>query len=352
MKALPAWITGVLLGLTIAHRADAQSEHVILVHGGVGEPIAGHLVDELVSLGITVAIVKSDEKDLAAIGRANAADAALRVVESNHAVEVWLDGTSAATVILESQEEENNPAALALRVVESLRGRLVIRKKKDPPAAPVAPPEEKPAALKYEYTPPVTLGKPMALRENVRLKPRPETTRHVVAMRLGPAASWQLASQGISAAGMAFLGARWAFSRRWGADLMGLVPVISARLTSPDGVVLFSAPAVFAGVSVELLEPTRALGITPGLGLGLGGLSSFAQPGNGGVEAQDGAVLFAFPHAQLGFTWRFRPSLGISFNTLMAVATPRPVIHLQGRPTNAYFGQPQLTLAMGLWMAL
>lgn len=339
------------MGPAISSAAQAQSDHVVLVHSGVGEPIAGHLVDELVSLGITVAIVKSDDADLATIGRSHGADAALRVATSKHGVEVWLDGTPNATFISEFKEEANNPSALALRVVENLRGQLVIKNKT---AETIAPPTsaEKAPSIKQEVNPAAPLGKPIVLGNPRIPKPTPTTTRIALSMRLGPAISWQVASQGISEAGLAFLGVHYAFSPRWGADLMGLVPVISSRLSSFAGVVLLSAPAVFAGVSADVLGPSSALGIMPGVGLGLGGLSYFAQPGNETVSANDGAVLFALPYAQIGVTWKFRPRLGIFFNTLMAVATPRPVIHLQGRPTNAYFGQPQLTLESGLWMAL
>lgn len=344
-------LVGALLASTLVSRAHAQSDHVVLVHGGVGEPIAGHLVDELVSLGITVAIVKSDETDLATIGRSHTADAALRVLKAKHAVEVWLDGTTEAIVIAESRDETDNPAALALRVVENLRGRLVIRKK-NTGAAGVPPPEDKPSAVKYDVAPNPRLGKPLALSEPPLPRPAQTTGPAPLSWRIGPAVSWQIASQGISEAGMAFLGVRYAFSRRWGADIMGLVPVISSRLSSPDGVVLLSAPAVFGGVSADVLDSTSALAITPGVGVGLGGLSYFAQPGNGNVSANDGSVLFAMPYAQFSLTWRFRPTLGIFLNTLMAVATPRPVIHLRGRPADAYFGQPQLTLESGIWMAL
>ena len=345
-------IVGALVGLAGSRPAYAQSDHVILVHGGVGEPIAGHLVDELVSLGITVAIVKSDESDLATIARTHGADAALRVATSKHGVEVWLDGTRHVTLFEESKDEENNPAALALRVVENLRGQLVIKKKPPAPAASIAPPNEKPPSVTYDVVTTAPFEKPAAMREPRIPQPAPTAARRALSLRIGPAVSWQVAGQGISEAGMAFLGVRYAFSRRWGADIMGLVPVISARLSSPSGVVLFSAPAVFAGVSGDVLDSSTALGITPGVGIGMGGLSSFAQPGNDTVSAHDGAVLFAMPYAQLGLTWRFRPALGIFLHTLLAVATPRPVIHLQGRPTNAYFGQPQLALESGLWIAL
>lgn len=339
------------VGPVISSPAHAQSDHVVLVHSGVGEPIAGHLVDELVSLGITVAIVKSDDADLATIGRSHGADAALRVATSKHGVEVWLDGTPEVTIIGELKEEAHTPAALALRVVENLRGRLVIKNKTAETTAPI-PSAEKPPSIKYDVDTATPLGKTIAQRNPRIPQSTPTTVRMALSMRLGPAVSWQVASRGISEGGSAFLGVHYAFSPRWGADLMGLVPVISSRLSSSAGVVLLSAPAVFAGVSADLLGPSSALGIMPGVGLGLGGLSYFAQPGNETVSANDGAVLFALPYAQIGVTWKFRPRLGIFFNTLMAVATPRPVIHLQGRPTNAYFGQPQLTLESGLWMAL
>jgi hypothetical protein len=333
--------------------AHADEPRVLLVHSGAGELVAAHLVDELVALGIAVEVVPAHDPDLLALGRARQARAVLRVAPSRRAVDVWVQGSTAPESIVEPPDEPASASALALRVVESLRGRLMALKK---PASTVddlsAPPPPEPMT-RVPTQPTDPLGKTMRLRERPLLAPPNLAAKPAqLSLRFGPSVVLQPASGSISPAGMALVAARWAFWRRIGADLFGLVPVVPAKLASPDGVVLLSAPAAFAGGSAELLDVARPYGVSIGLGVGVGALGYFAQPGTPRVEARDGSVLFALPYARAGFWWRPWQSIGFSADALGAVATPRPVIHLLGRTDDTYFGQPLVTLALGLWVAL
>ena len=327
---------------------------MILVRAGAGDPVAAHLVDELVALGITVEIVPAGDTDLATLGRARSARAVLRVTPSRQKMELWVEGADAMEPVEEQPDERGDAAALALRAVESLRGRLLAVEKAEKPTPPVQEPIPAKPPVRDEPPPPRLLPSPTPP------PPAPSPPRAVpravrptrLSLQIEPAALLQPRSGGISVAWAAFVGARWKVLPRLGADLVVLVPVVPATLESPDGRVQLAVAAALAGGSVELLDPAGPLGMAVGAGLGAGMVSHFGQPGTGRVEARDGSVPFALPYARWGLVWRASRGVGLSADVLGAMATPRPVIRLPGRTTDAYFGQPLLSLSLGIAVSL
>lgn len=344
--------------------ARAEGPRVILVRAGAGDPVSAHMVDELLTLGITVEIVPAGDPDLAKLGRARSARAVLRVTPSRRQVEVWVEGTSGATRIDETPDEQGDAAALALRAVETLRGRLLtapspvrdepVRDEPapdnpipdNPPEPPRAPPISSGISSGPRPTPVATPTSPPQTTATPPLRP------DALSLRIEPALLVQPLSGGISAAGTALLGARYRAAPRVGVDLWVLVPVLPASLASTDGRVQLATAAALAGGSLDLLPRPGRFELMMGAGIGAGMLSHFGQPSSARVEAHDGTVPYALPYARVGFGWRALPGLNLSADVLGAVATPRPVLRLPGRENDAYFGQPLLAFGLGISVAL
>lgn len=346
----------------------AENTRVLLVFAGAGDAVSAHLVDELVALGLTVEIAPTGELDLAALGKARSARAVLRVMPSKRGIEMWVEGSTAPARIDEQGGESGDAAALALRAVETLRGRLLSLKGAEGEPKPSGPAEEKPTPDKPiadephldkpNPLPPLVpstlpMGRPLRAPERPTPSPPAPGARGPsrFSMRLGPALLVQPAG-GISAAGTAVVGARFMASPRLGVDVVALVPVVPSTIESPEGRVQLAAAAALVGGHLELLDPRGAFGVGVGAGLGAGMLSHFGQPGTARVEARDGSAAYALPYARLGFVWRALSNVGICADVLGAVATPRPVFRLPGRTTDAFFGQPLVSIGLGLEVSL
>jgi hypothetical protein len=91
-----------------------------------------------------------------------------------------------------------------------------------------------------------------------------------------------------------------------------------------------------------------------GLGAGVGGgiFHHYGQPQTAGIEARDGNVAYGLPYARSALAWAITPNLALRADILAAIATPRPVLRLPGRPADVYFGQPLLTIGLGLDLKL
>lgn len=356
------WSLFVLVGS--AKVAFAEGDRVLLVHAGPGDPVASHLIDELVALGLTVEIAPSVEQDLVALGKARGAHAALRVMRPKRSVELWVEGSSELVLIAPLPSEGGDGGALALRVVESLRGRLLALNKPDkaqanpPPSEPVLP-EAPPPSLTQPIVPLVLPGptdevssgrpRPFSLPiVPVLRSPRPMR----FALRVEPSLLAHPRSGGISAAGTTVVGARLGVYQRIFVDASVLVPVLPSTVESSEGRVQLSVFGAFAGGFVDLLEPSSRIGLGVGGGLGAGVVSHFGQPGTGRVAAVDGSVPYAMPYVRVGFAFRILPAVSFCADGLAAVATPRPVFRLPGQTNDVYFGQPLLSFGLGLEVAL
>ncbi len=347
-----------LLALALVQtHAQAEERHVLLVHAGAGDPVTRHLVDELVPLGVTLEISPATERDLAELGRARGARAVLRVAASKRAIDIWVNSAPETIHVEEQRGEEGDSAALSLRAVELLRGRLLPMESSGPD--PISdgqppPPRTSPPVARSAPPPPGPLIPPLRLPE----RPRPAPPVHGPArpfrlsLRLAPAALVHPRGDGISAAGTLVAGARWMFAGRLGGDLVALVPVLPTTIASSEGRVQLAAGVLGLGAWLDVLDPASPVGMGLGAGLGAGFLSYYGQPQTARVEGRDGSVPYALPFARWGLVWRALPGFGVCLEALGAVVTPRPVLRLPGRSTDAYFGQPLLAFGVGLEVAI
>lgn len=345
------------MAFALATNARAESPRVVLVHSGAGDPVTAHLVDELVALGFTVEIVPPGHYELAALARERHARAVVQVEPSRRGIALWTDNKHGVLKIEENPEEKGDLATLSLRAVEELRGQLLTGPVDSPVPTPDKPPtppatEQRPAILPPDGSSPIA----GPIRPSEPLRPRglvePSKPSGQLWLHVAPAAMVHPGSGGIGAGATALLGGRWMFLRRFGADLAVIVPVVPSTITSPVGNVNISASAVMLGAWIDVLRPVPTLVWGLGAGAGGGVFHHYGQPQASGVEARDGNVAYGLPYARTALTWSISPSLALRADVLAAMATPRPVLRLPGRTSDAYFGQPLLMIGLGLDLKL
>lgn len=335
-----------LLWTTTGRAGDIR---VILVSPGAREPITSRLLDELVSLGITVEVIPGDEGDLAALARARGASAALRVTPSRDAVDLWIDSgldpadPAGAKLRVEGTEADRSDLApvLALRAVELLRGRLIkVERAEAPRPAPAPSPTGVPAPDRRPPPP-----EPPAAHPPLR------AAQGRVSLYLLPSVVVHPAS-GISASGAALGGVRWMITPRIGGDLSALVSVVPAVIEAPGGEARISGAVIGLGAWVALLDSTLPVATGFGAGLAAGFMNYDGEATASNVRGVDGTVPYALPYARWAFEWSALPPLGLRAEILAGIAAPRPVIRLAGREDDGLFGRPLVAFALGLQMSI
>lgn len=392
-SALGAFVLALSLFALAVGEARADPLRVLVISRGAGDPVTAHLLNELVSLGITVEITPALEGDLAELARARRADAALRVAPSRKAVSLWVDASrrpGAGEALPEQliHEPPGDPgdaaSSLALRAVEILRARLLIidvarggkqdqpneiDDKSSPPvgAAPGAPlseaqaaPRSAPLPRAVSPAPPPRLSSALfpsaPSNQGGSVEPSspaaaPARPTRVLTLYITPTVLAHPGG-GLSLAGAALGGVRWMFSPRVGGDFMVLAPVVPAFIEAPEGRVRISTTALGAGAFFDLLP--RALPVAAGVGVGAAaGFTSYdAEAETPNAKGLDGTIVHALAYGRLTLTWHALPPLGLRLDALTGFTTPRPVFKVYGRDSDAVFGRPMLGLGLGLEMSL
>jgi hypothetical protein len=352
----------VIAALVMPTIARAESARVLLVHAGSSDPITAHLVDELVALGFTVEIVPLGDYDLATLAKRRNARAVMRVEPSRRGIEVWTTSKGGSIRIEEKPAEKGDVATLSLRAVEELRGQLLAatmhsgETRRDEPPTPDNPhtpqADEKGWSLPNidakPRTDPVRPSEPRRIREEAEAK----KSGGQFWLHIAPAAIVHPGSGGMSTGATVLLGARFMPLPRFGADLVAFVPIIPSTITSPGGNVNIAASGVLLGGWIDVFRPLPALGIGIGAGVGGGIFHHYGQPRTSGIEARDGNVAYGLPYARSAMTWAITTNMALRADVLAAIATPRPVIRLPGATADVYFGQPLLTIGLGLDLKL
>lgn len=352
-------VAAILLVSLAAARAWAQETRVLLIPGGAGDPVSAHLIDELIALGVTVEVSSADAQDPARLAAARGVRAVVRVAPSRRAIELWVDSAPGVTAIKE-QPGDSGAAALSLRAVELLRGRLLPVERPASPPAPPAPPAPSPnagvsvggALPGPPARTPVGLEEILPIpREPASDRPEPATERPWLTLHIAPGVVAHPGS-GIAAAGSAVSGIRWMFNDRVGADLMVLAPVMSGVLVSSEGQARLSAVLVGAGAWLHLADLTPTITTGAGLGVAAGFLSYHGQPDTPRVQALEGTVPYGLPYARWAVAWKVLPPLSLRADVLAGVATRRMAIRVAGRDSDEIFGRPLLSFSLGLEVAI
>lgn len=336
--------------------ARAENQRVLLVHAGASDPITTQLVDELVAAGFSVEIIPAGNYDLATLAAERHARAVFRIEASRRSIELWTDAKSGVIHIDEKPQEKGDLATLSLRAVEELRGKLLSTPPqtkdtipKDPlPAPNIDPTRQIPTDNGSSRTAPIRPDEPQRPNWNVASN----KAGGALYLHVSPVAMVHPGSGGMGAGMGITAGIKWMFLRRFGADFVGLAPIMPAKITSDVGNVNIAASALLVGgwADVAHFSPT----LTWGLGAGAGGgvFHHYGQPTADGIAARDGNVAYALPYVKSALAWSFASNVALRVDFLAAVATPRPVLRLPGRTSDTYFGQPLLTIGLGLDLKL
>lgn len=337
--ALSALAMILLLGSLVL----AAGPRVILVGTSWSDPIVVRMRDELGVLGFEVEIVvgSATTADLAALARSRGAAAAARVDTAASAIDLWVDPTSEPGPIADLRiEGPGDPALLALRAVELLRGRLI-----HPVPAPTRDAALSADAGASRPTPP----KPPEANPLPAAKPAPAVAPSrgaagPFALFLAPAAL--LSPGGLPATPHVRLGAEWFPVDRVGVEIVTFLPTVPATASAPEGSVALRVLELGGGLHGTLTDPSADLSL--GVGLGLSAmLLLFDGEAKPPFVAERGSHWIASPYASIGAAYRVYPRLAVRADILTTIARPEPVIRIAGREV-ASFGQPAVFLSLGI----
>jgi hypothetical protein len=163
VSALRAALIAVVLSIAVARAAGAADAadsklRVVIVIDESDDPFAERIKAEVSALGFEVVAIepwRSGEsvESLEAIGRANQAAAAIRMIPSRKGVEVWIadqpTGRSLMRQLIVDERAAPNEGLVALQTAELLRTTLLSRSEvapKGPPPPTNVPPEKPPEA--------------------------------------------------------------------------------------------------------------------------------------------------------------------------------------------------------------
>jgi hypothetical protein len=331
--------------LLVSSLVLAAGPRVILIGASWSDPLVARMRDELGVLGFEVEIVvdSAATADLAALARSHGAAAAARV-DAASAIDLWVDPALAPGTIAEVRiDGPGDPALLALRAVEVLRGRLI------PPGAAPTPDAEPPADAEAPRVAPAPRPDATALPLATAAKAAPEVAPSPraagpFALFLAPAVL--LSPGGLPAAPHVRLGAEWFPVDRVGVDFVTFLPLVPATVSAVEGSVALRVLELGGGVHGTLTDPAAALSLRVGLGLSAL-LLTFDGEAAPPFVADRGSRWIASPYASIGALYRAYPRLALRTEMLVTVARPEPVLRIAGHEV-ASFGQPAVFLSLGI----
>jgi hypothetical protein len=306
---------------------------VVLIASPGMEELVLRFIAELGSLRLEVerapdTVTAPSMAELERLAREHGARVAVRVGKSGRAVDLWLVNRQSHELIYRRVVAEGDPAVVALRSLEILRGALVdLRAFAEAPSAPPAPPpvDDRPAAV--------------AVPEPAPAPP----------FWLGFSGALLAAHAGRSLGAGALVALHRRVGSRFALHAEALAPLNSFTVEGEGGSAeVRLGTAAIAGI----VTPWGEHALTPGLGLGLGLVALHtrgeAQPGFVGTSELNVAF---FPHGRLELglglsAWlRLRAALSGGF------ASPRPVL-LFGQNRQEGWLNPLLLSSLGVEIAL
>lgn len=334
----------------------AAGPRVILVGASRSDPVVARVRDELGVLGFEVEVVEGDPtmSELPALARSRGAAAAVRVAAAGAAVDLWVDPTSRPGTIADLHlEDAGDPALLALRAVELLRGRLL-----HPGAAPTldaAPSADAGAPLPAPPVAPTTLPAATPAAPTTLPAATPATAVAPVApSRRAPgsfafflAPTALLSPGGLPAVPHVRLGAEWFPVDRFGVEIVSFLPTVPATVSAAEGSVALRILELGGGFHGTLTNPSADLSLSAGLGLEAMLLVFDGEAAAPPFVAERGSRWAASPYASIGARYRVVPRLALRAEVLTTFARPEPVIRIAGREV-ASFGQPAIFLSLGI----
>lgn len=333
-------LSALAMILLVGSLVLAAGPRVILVGASWSDPMVARMRDELGVLGFEVDIIvgSATSADLAALARSRGAAAAARVDAAASAIDLWVDPTSEPGTIAELRiDGPGDPALLALRAVELLRGRLIH-------PAPVPTLDAAPSADAGAPRPAPPEAKPLPAAAPVpAVAPSPRAAGPF-ALFVAPAAL--LSPGGLPPTPHVHLGAEWYPVDRVGVEIVTFLPTVPATASAPEGSVALRILELGGGLHGTLTDPSADLSL--GVGLGLSAmLLMFDGEAAAPFVAERGSRWIASPYASIRAAYRVYPRLAVRADIFTTIARPEPVIRIAGREV-ASFGQPAVFLSLGI----
>jgi hypothetical protein len=223
--------------VTSAAEASAAPLRVLIVVDESDDPFAERIKAEVSALGFEVVAIEpwrtgESIESLEAVGRANQAAAAIRMIASRKGVEVWIanqpTGRSLMRQLVVDERPVPNEGLVALQTAELLRTTLLSRSEMPPSAQPPGP-----SAVPSANPPAISTSTPGPPSASVQ------------------AAAGVLFSPGADASLQAWFSAGYVVVRPLGVALDVSVPLRSSTISGPEGSASVSAWLVGASVFVR-----------------------------------------------------------------------------------------------------
>jgi hypothetical protein len=305
---------------------------VVLFSKDPPDPLVRRVGAELHSLGFDVVTAPDDETPKSAgqmesTAQSSDAVAAVRVAIGDTSIDLWIVNVRTHEMVLRRVAAGKDPAVTALRSVEALRVSLIDLQALLPPPPP-------------EPEPPV--AKPAEPRESIVLLP-PPTRRNNFGFELGLGAA--SGSGGFDPSMHAVGQLQWLASTHWSAQVLGVAPITTSKVTESEGSAHVTFGLLGAGATWQPFAPNAW---TPYLGAGVAGALLYTRgspsPGFIGHSQVD---ITAAPYMRAGSSFALDASWRLTTDVLAAVAAPEPVVYFDSRRASAW-GRPLVLGTVGV----
>jgi hypothetical protein len=298
----------------------------ILLMAAADDPTTTRVAAEIRAAGLAIKSVQgppaTGPDSVALQSRSAQAVGAVEIDSGSGQVWIWTVDESNGQIVLRSVVRiSDDPAVVALRVVEALRASL---KESDwfvPPkiAPPVVPAPDRASAP-------------------VAATPRLSAT-------LGPAIAWGGTQFGGSLEGLGSV--YWLWSPRWGAEVLGIFPLTDAQRVVSAGSGTLAFGLVAGGVRARALTAGWC-DLDVSLGIGAAIIRTHGFP-NAGFSGSDATTWVATPYARIGYAVSIAPHFWLLADVVGSFAIPRPTFTFAGEA--ASWGTPLLLASVGAEVA-
>jgi len=343
-------VTVASLALVLNAAAVPRRPKVVIIGPSPEQPTLVRVRDELrlLSFEVDVLIAIHPPGDLRAFGRQQGAAAVARVEEWPPEIVVWVNpelaqgpgpanGPQAAgkeIQVSDSLTEEVEPALLAVRAVELLRGALLpVPHAQNQPAATSPPTASAEADGHHDgRTAPDAAG------------PGSAETGPRTSVFLGPGIL--VSPGGVPVTPHLLAGASHRAIWRLGVDARMVIPTTAGQVSAAEGSMKLRTLFWGAAATLELTEPGSDWMVLTGLGLGAAHLWFDGQAVPPASAATGSTWAFA-PFGELVARYRLHPLLSMRGDASVALLQPEPILRIAAREV-ASFGQPAVVLAVAL----
>jgi hypothetical protein len=324
-----AWVAA--LGGSLLRHASALADvspsrpaATILLMAAEDDPTTTRVAAEIRAAGLAIKSVQGvpatgPDSDVALQSRLAQAVGAVEIDAGTGQVWIWTVDESSGQIVLRSVVRiSDDPAVVALRVVEALRASL----------------KESDWFVPPKIAPPVVPA-PYRASAPVAATPRWSAT-------LGPAIAWGGTQFGGSLEGLGSLYGLW--SPRWGAEILGVFPLTDAQRVVSAGSGTLAFGLVAGGVRARALTTDWcALDVSLGVGAAVIHTEGFPKVGFAG---SDSTTWVAAPYTRIGYGLAIVPHFWLLADIAGSFAIPRPNFTFAGEA--ASWGTPLLLASLGV----